>query len=303
VELLQLRCFVTIAETRSFTAAAVRLHVSQPALSYQIKHLENELRTRLFDRSSRRVSLTVDGRAFLPLAQSVLSKAHEAVRMMEERLGAELGDVTFGSLPSVGSHVVPHLLQTFRQSFPGVQVQLVEGASDELEEGVLSGDLDFAILGTTSAHQSLEVHPLIVEELLAVVPTTHRLAGRHRVGLTELEHEDFILLSSSFILTQQILEACRQAGFEPHVAYHTGSLDSARNFVRHDLGIGILPRLGLAGQDEEGLLGIPFDEPLTRTLNLVRAKDRYATVATRALMVHVRTTMVKAFGGAPAPRD
>jgi LysR family hydrogen peroxide-inducible transcriptional activator len=300
VELLQLKYFVAIAETRSFTEAAKRMHVSQPALSYQIKRLENEIHARLFERTSRRVSLTSDGQAFLSLAQGVLSRADEALQMMEERLGVETGEVTFGTLPSVGAHVVPHILQTFRRNFPGVRVTLREGATLELERAVLDGELDFAIVQTPKALDALEVTPLLREELLLMVPVSHRLADRTTVSLAELADEDFIGLGGSFLLTMQVVEACRRVGFEPRISYETGALDSVRNFVRHELGIGILPRLATEDCEREGLRAIPLEEALTRDLTLIRGRHRYAAVATRALMVHVRTTILADFGG-PGP--
>jgi LysR family hydrogen peroxide-inducible transcriptional activator len=298
MELLQLKCFVAIADTRSFTEAAKRLHVSQPALSYQIKRLENEIHARLFERTSRRVSLTSDGQAFLSLAQEVLSRADEALQMMEERLGVETGEVTFGTLPSVGAHVVPHILQTFRRNFPGVRVTLREAATVALERAVLDGELDFAIVQVPKAVNALEITSLLSEELLLLVPMGHPLADRASVSLEELADEDFIGLGGSFQLTQQVVEACRRVGFDPRISYETGALESVRSFVRHELGIGILPRLATEECEQEGLRAIPLDEALTRELNLIRGKHRYAAVATRALMVHVRTTMLADFGGA-----
>jgi LysR family transcriptional regulator, hydrogen peroxide-inducible genes activator len=296
MELLQLRYFVAIAETRSFTEAARRIHVSQPALSYQIKRLENEIHARLFERTSRRVSLTSDGEVFLSLAQSVLTKADEALEVMEERLGVETGDVTFGTLPSVGAHVVPHILQTFRHNFPGVRVALREAATVTLERAVLDGELDFAIVQVPKATEALEVTPLLSEELLLLVPVSHPLADRASVSLIELADEDFIGLGGSFQLTQEVVDACRRVGFEPRISYETGALESVRSFVRHELGIGILPRLATEGYEREALRAIPLEEALTRDLNLIRGKHRYAAVATRALMVHVRTTILADFG-------
>jgi DNA-binding transcriptional LysR family regulator len=301
MELSQLRYFVTIAETQSFTQAAARLHVSQPALSYQIKQLENELGARLFERTSRRVSLTLDGRAFLPLAQSVLSKADEALHVMEERLGVTAGEVTFGAIPSVGAQVVPHILSTFRSNFPGVAVHLLEAGTQKLERSVVDGEADFAIVSTPSTPERFELTPLMTEELLLVVSGDHELAGRPSVSIRQLAAEDFILLGNSFTLTAQILAFCQRAGFEPSVTYQTDSLESAKSFVRHGLGIAILPRLAMEYPTDEMLTSVALEEGLTRDLNLIRAKDRYATVATRALMVHVRTTLLSTFASLGRP--
>lgn len=302
MEVVQLKYFVTIAETRSFTQAANKLHVSQPALSYQIKRLENELGARLFERTSRTVALTTDGQVFLPLAQDILARVNDAQRVMHERLGAERGEVTFGTLPSVGAYVVPPLLASFRRNFPGIKVRLVETGSNLLEKGVLDGDIDLAIVGVPRTPTGLEVTPLIVEELVLLLPAKHERAKRTTIRLRDLENEDFILLGGMyFTFVDLVVEACHRNGFEPKIAYETGSLESVKSFVAHGLGISVLPRLALGGPKDDSIVVIPFDEPITRDLNLIRAKQRYASVATRALMVHIRTSILQAISLATKP--
>lgn len=301
MELTQLRYFTAVAETKNFTEAAARLHVSQPALSYQIKRLENELGARLFDRTSRKVSLTVDGRTFLPLAQSVLLKAEEAVRVMEERLGVMTGKVRFGCIPSAAAFIVPPVLATFRRNFPGIEVSLLEAGAGELERAVLDGSADFAVVSDPHAPDALEVTPLLSEELFLVVPNHHPLAARDFVGLRELEGEPLIMLGGSFTLGPQVVALCRKAGFEPTIAYETGALESVKGFVRNDLGIAVLPKMAFQTTDEDTLTLVPFTEHPSRQLNLIRSKDRYVTVAARALMVHVRSTILSSFGSVGKP--
>lgn len=294
MELIQLRYFVAVAETGSFSEAAKRLHVSQPALSYQIKRLESQLGCRLFDRTSRRVTLSLDGRVFLPLARSALSKVDEAVRVMQERLGVAKGEVTMGSISSVASHFVPSILASFSRNYPGIRVHLEEGTTMSLERAVLDGSVDFAIVSLPSNPGALEVTHLLDEELVLAVPERHRLSQRSAVRLRELENDDMIMLGASFSLALQVTELCRHAGFEPRVAYRVGSLESMLSFTSNGLGVSIVPRLALHGLKHSGVAIISFEEPLTRSLNLIKAKDRYATVAARALIVHVRAHMLSA---------
>src|SRR5665811_1658416 len=276
MELAQLRYFTAVADTLSFTEAAARLHVSQPALSYQIKHLENELGARLFDRTSRRVALTVDGRAFLPLAQAVLLKTEEAARVMEERLGVITGSVRFGCIPSVAAHVVPPILASFARNWPGIRVTLLEAGASDVERSVLDGSADFAIVPDPHAPELLEVTPLIEEDLLVVLPHLHPLAEREAISLRELANEPLIILGGAFTLGPYVVELCRRAGFEPQVAYETGALESVKGFVRNGLGIAVLPKMALQPADEDTMTVVPFVERLTRRLNLIRSKDRYA---------------------------
>ncbi|GAB4256748.1 MAG: LysR substrate-binding domain-containing protein [Thermoleophilia bacterium] len=302
MELLQLRYFTAVAEDGNFTHAARRLHVSQPALSYQIKRLENEVGARLFHRQTRRVSLTSDGKAFLPLAQDVLRKADEALRVMDERLGVERGEVSLGTIPSVGVQIIPHILSTFRRNFPGIEVRVAEAGSVDLAAKVTAGELDLAIVSSAPPnHQSLEITPLITEELLLVLPAGHELAEHSSVDLRRLADYEWVLPGQAFTLSDLLISECRRAGFEPRVAFRTGTLESVRSFVRHELGISVLPRLALYDQKDDLVVGLPFQKPLTRDLSIIRAKERYAAVAARAMSVHIRTTVLSSFASLGRP--
>ncbi len=236
MELVQLKYYVTIADTLSFTKAAQQLHVSQPALSYQMKRLESELGARLFDRGRRKIALTSDGEVFLPLAQAVLFRADEAIRVFREHLGVEAGQVRMGCNPSVATYLVPSLLASFRQNFPRVRVQLVEGGNVELQRGVLEGTIDFAVVTAPGSPRTLDVTPLAAEDLLVVVPPGHRYAARTAVALGELAYEQFVFPTDSFNVTAQLIDACRRVGFEPRVAYQTSSIESVKGFVRQGSG-------------------------------------------------------------------
>jgi len=291
LELTQLKYYVTIAETLSFTRAAELLHVSQPALSYQMRRLELELGTRLFDRGGRKIRLTSDGEIFLPLAQNVLLRADEAVRVLREHMGVEAGEVRMGCNPSVATYRGPALIASFQRDFPRVRVQLIEGGDLELEQGVLEGTIDFAVATAPGSPQTLEVTPLGAEDLLLIVSPAHRHADRSTVALAELSYEQFVFPTHPFNVTAQVIDACRRAGFEPRVAYQTGSLELVKGFVRQGLGISVLPRMAVEGPSGEGLAVIGIEGGLTRELNLIRGKDRAATAATRALMTHVRAQL------------
>lgn len=288
MELFQLKYFVNIADTLSFSRSAELVHVSQPALSHQMQQLERELGTKLFDRQHRRIRLTPSGEVFLPLAQAVLFRADEAVRVLKEHMGVEAGEVRMGCNPSVATYAAPKLLASFRSSFPRVTVELVEGGDADLARMVLEGSSDFAVVTASGSPTTLDTALLTAEELMVVVPPGHRLAGRRSVALPELANEAFLFPSESFNVTLQVMEACRSAGFEPHVPYRTGSVESVKNFVRQGLGISILPAMALGEMSGGGLSVLKVDGGLSRDLNLIQSKDRSLTGAARALMMHVK---------------
>ena len=293
MEFDQLKYFVAIAETLSFTKAAELVPISQPALSYQVKRLEEELGVRLFDRQGRKIALTADGELFLPLAQNLLSRANEAVKVVRNQSGVEVGEVSMGGAPSVATYLVPNLLASFHQVFPRVRVYLIEGGDAHLQQRVFAGSLDFAIVSNPGSPQTLDVMPLGSEDLLVVTSRAHRLADQPTVDLTGLWTEDFVLPEASYHLTAQIIEACRRAGFEPNLAYQTGSLETLKNLVRAGLGVSIMPSIAVSGAGKADLATIRVRGGLTRELYLIRGKDRDLTRAAQVLLTHVRASVVE----------
>lgn len=302
MELAQLKSFVTIAETLSFTAAAKALHVTQPALSYQISRLERELRTKLFDRTGRRVTLTPEGELFLPLAQSVLLRADESLRILRDHLGTELGVVRFGCNPSVAANLAPPVIAAFRADQPHVRLEMTEGGDAELQEDVRNGSLDFAIVTAPGFPRYLDITPLGSEDLLLVTSADHPLASRSSVRLRELAGETFVMASDTYNISAQIVEACRRAGFEPRIACQGGSNDAARSLVRHGTGVAILPSIAVRGIYMQDLAVIPLEDGLTRELNLIRGKDRALTRAARAFMERLQAYVTEHLTHLPTRR-
>lgn len=293
MELVQLKYFVAIADTLSFTKAAASFPISQPALSYQIKRLEEELGSRLFERQGRKIALTPSGELLLPLAQNLLSRANEAVRVVRDQSDIEIGEVGMGGVPSVVTYLVPELLASFHQVFPRVRVDLVEAGDSNLQQRVFAGSLDFAIVSNPGSPQNLEVVPLGSEDLLVITSPAHRLAELPTTDLSGLWTEDFVLAETSYHLTGQITEACRRAGFEPNVAYQTGSLEATKNLVRAGLGVSIMPNMAVSGPGKTDLATIRVKGGLTRELYLIRGKAREMTRAAEVLMRHVRASVVE----------
>ncbi len=291
MELIQLRYFVAIAQAGSFTAAAEALHVSQPALSYQMHRLERELGSKLFKRKGRGIALNPDGEFFLPLAQEVLFRADDAVRVMKENLGVETGQVRLGCNPSVSTYVIPSLLADFHKEYPRVRVELFEGGDYDLHQMVHNGSVDFAVATAPSAPQTMVVTPLGSEDLHIIASPGHRLAEQTSCALTDLENDNWVFPNESYNLTVLVKEACRQVGFEPRVAYQAGTIEAVKNFVRQDLGVSALPSIALQGSGRQGVAVIDIRGGLTRSLSVIRGKDRSMTRAARALTDLVSVTV------------
>lgn len=300
MELIQLRYFVAIAQAGSFTEAAKLLHVSQPALSYQMRRLEQKLGTRLFERKGKTIAITPDGEVFLPLAQEVLFRADEAVRVLQENLGIETGEVRMGCSPSVSTNVVPGLLAQFHRNYPRVRVELFERGDSELMKMVQKGDIDFAVVTASGTPRTLAATLLGTEDLFIVTSLKHRFAGREAVALGELAEENWVFPTDAYNLEMLVMDACRRTGFEPIVSYRAGTMEAVKNFVRQELGISVLPNISLRGYGRQDLAVMRVEGGLHRNLNLIRGKDRSMTRAAKALTVSVSTTIYRMMKQYPA---
>ncbi|MGK5548247.1 LysR substrate-binding domain-containing protein [Streptomyces sp. URMC 127] len=227
MELRQLRYFVTVAEELHFGRAAERLVIGQPAVSQQIRRLERELKTELFDRSPRLVRLTAAGQAFLPAARAVLAAEDAARAVAAELSGSGAGVFRLGTITGLGERL-DRILDAFEEHAPGVRVELVGLPVRERLARLADGRLDAAFVRGaappppapgTAARDGAEVRRRVVwqDELMAAIPARHPLAGRPAVSLAELAGLPLRLTErrNHPTLVDLVLDGCREAGFEP----------------------------------------------------------------------------------------
>lgn len=282
MELRHLRYFEAVARHSHVTRAAAELHIAQPALSKQISQLERELGITLFDRVGRSLRLTEAGEALLPYARAILAQVEEARAAMAERIGLKAGRVAIGAPPTVGTHLLPPLLTIFHQRYPGITLRLHEAGIQSLLDLLEAGITDLAVVALPVADEQLTVTPLLNEPLVLIVSTTHPLARRSEVMMTELRHERWILSPSSYELREATLKACREAGFMPQTVLEGGETETLVRFVAAGLGVSLVPALAVASCTDVVRLTVS-DQHLTRSLGLVWRSDRTASPAARAL--------------------
>src|SRR5258708_22958822 len=175
MEMHQLRYVVAVARTRNFSRAAGQCHVSQPSLSQQIHKLEDELGERLWDRMKRQASLTSHGETFLPRAVRILEEADAAKREAADAASLLRGKVTVGVLPTIAPYLLPGVMTTFTQKFPGVQIVVQEDTTARLVKLLLACEIDFALAIRPIRDARLEMRELFSEELLLALPPRHPL--------------------------------------------------------------------------------------------------------------------------------
>ncbi|HLQ35496.1 MAG TPA: LysR family transcriptional regulator [Chloroflexota bacterium] len=284
MQLDQLRYFLAVARHLSFTRAAEALPLSQPSLTNQIRKLERELGVELFERTTRRVRLTPAGEDFVGAAQQILNLVESAEIEMHEFSGLKRGRVLMGTIPTVGAFSLPPLLADFHRRFQGIELAIQEEGSDVLLQLLLEEALDLAIITAAEAHPSgaLERRCLVVDEMIVLLPPTHRLADRQVVSLGELRDEQFVLFKPGYGLRRVVLDACAEAGFSPTIAFESNQRETIYGMVQEGLGIALLPRSGIHRGEYTWRL-VPLDPPnVTRELSLAWKATRRQSEAAKA---------------------
>ncbi|MBV9414198.1 MAG: LysR family transcriptional regulator, partial [Solirubrobacterales bacterium] len=236
MELRQLRYLVALADEQHFTRAAAREHIAQPALSQQIRRLEQEVGLALVERTTRRVTITEAGRTLVARARRILSEVDAAHAEMQALAGVRTGHVTVGTMHTMGPVDVSLALAVFHQRHPGVELTVREQSSEELAEMLRDDVLDLAFLSVTDRMEShgLGLQQLVSEELVAVLPRDHPLAGQATVRMAELEREHFISYREGARLRELLTIAAHHAGFEPQVHLESNESERIRRLVnRH----------------------------------------------------------------------
>lgn len=241
MELYQIAYFVEIARQRSFTRAAERLHMAQPALSQQMKNLEAELGTALFIRGRKESQLTAAGKVFLPRAEALLAQAAAAKTAVTDATQLRGGRLVLAAIPSVSACLLPPAIRQFSQQHPRVELQIIEESSERVTACVESGLADLGFLQLPASKSAFASRVLVTEPFVLLIPAAHGLAEQSAVALKQLAGEAFIFYKGR--ARDTALAACRQSGFEPRIACESGELETVRALVAAGLGLAILPRL------------------------------------------------------------
>lgn len=261
MELRHLRYFLAVAEELNFTRAALRLNIAQPPLTRQIRLLEEEMGVALVDRSRYRIELTRAGAAFAGEAARILGELRVAVANARRAARGAVGPVRVGFTESASFNpLVTTTFRNFRAAHAGVEVSLEERQSLELCKGLREERLDVAFLRPPLRNQDgIALDILQVEDMLVVVPNTHRLAARRHVDLRELAGEGFILYPRAVRpgLADAVVAACEQAGFTPRVEQYAPQLSATINLVAASLGISIVPQ-SMRGLQPNSVAYIPI---------------------------------------------
>ena len=276
VTLRQLRTFKAVADASSFSAAAQRLKLSQPSVSYQVKELEETLGLQLLDRLGKRVQLTEAGGILYGYARRMLDVLDEATVAVEELRGIKRGTLRVGASTTVGIYILPAALGAFKKLHPGLVISLEIGTRARVQEMVLNNELDLAIVGPAAKDPELAIVPFLEDELVVVAPGGHALGGRKRLTLRDVTGEPFIMREAASGSRWSLEKEARRAGARLKVAMELGSNGAIKHAVESGLGLAVLSRYACALELASGRL-VALDVrgfPIRRDWHIVHLRKR-----------------------------
>lgn len=253
MDLPQLRYAVTLAEELHFGRAAERCNVSQPTLSQAVLNLERELGRPLFERSSRKVTLTEAGRTFLPQAASALAALGRAKSAVSDASGELAGTLRVGAIPTICPYILPETLLRLGRTAPKLKIQLYEETTSALVAHLKSGRVDIGLLSLPITERGLSTEGLAREPFYLAVGSRHALARRTEVPLKDVLREKVLILQEGHCFGEQSMEFCKLTRKDPQVSFEGSSLTSVLRLASAGSGVTFVPGMALDRRSYPGL--------------------------------------------------
>jgi LysR family hydrogen peroxide-inducible transcriptional activator len=287
MEIHQLRYFCAVARTGSFTRAAEQESVAQPSLSQQIRKLEREIGSPLFERLGRRNRLTPYGEAFLPHAAAILRQLAEAEALAMALKQGVQGRLRIGVIPTILPFWLAPRIGTFAEQFPDVDLQLTETITQRLIEQLQSGELDAAVVSLPIQSPDIICSELFRENLCLIVPPTHSFATSDSARLQDLDKERMLLLREGHCLRGDVLTACTRARVEFASVFETDQIASIVPLVATGFGISLIPQMAAA--QAVGCKVVSLDQKSFRRIGYLRARHHFVSKPMKSFFTWLRT--------------
>jgi len=291
----QLNSFLEVAKHSSFSKAAERCFRTQPAISSQIRALEEEVGAKLFDRSGAKVTLTVAGKAFQTYAEEALRSLKSVKTTIAEMERTPRGEIVVGANEATCLYILPEVFADFKHQYPKVSVSIQRAETAKTLESVIDQTVDFGVVSMPVKDNRLAALPIHHDELVLITSPGHPLARLSKARLEEIAKYPLVLPKLGRT-RDAIDEVFQEAQLKPHVSMELDSSELLKRFVAADVGIGFVARSNISDEIRAGTLAsLGFvDPPISRDLALVHRKDKTLSRAARAFMeIAVNKKVVK----------
>jgi LysR family hydrogen peroxide-inducible transcriptional activator len=285
METFQLRYFVAVAQTGSFSRAATQCHVSQPSLSQQIAKMEKHLHQKLFHRLGKRVVLTDAGQLLFEKAAAMLSLLDDTERELRDGGDTSKSHLTIGAIPTIAPYLLPRVLPSFFAAHPHVELTVHEDVTQRLLEATVSGEVDLAIIALPIKDERLATEVLLTEPLLLALPPGHALQKKMRIVLEDLREERFIVLGEMHCLSEQVIAFCRTHAYFPKISCRSAQISTIQSLIAIGQGVSLLPAMA---RDNSKIYRSLSDKSLTRTVAVAWHRHRYHASAEQQFLEELR---------------
>jgi DNA-binding transcriptional LysR family regulator len=274
--------FLAVAEHSSFKKAADALFISMPAVSMQIKQLEEQLGVALFQRTTRKVDLTAEGEQLMITARRAMAELDSGLARLQQTVDVQQGHLSIGCVPTIASSCLPTILTQFAKKYPGVSLHVRELAQRELLEAVRRSEVDFGI-GPVEDKSDLDFSSIFIDEYVALLPKNYQDKGRAGISLRELSKLPLLTLGASTLFREHLNVALTTNGLVAERNYEFTHVTTLVAMAEAGLGIAILPRV--ATPEKTRLKTVKIINPvLTRTIGIVKIKGHTLSPAAARLV-------------------
>lgn len=287
MDIKQLKAFVAIADTETFTAGARRLNITQAAISMQIRHLEDELGLPLFTRTPRKVILTEVGESLLVRARRILREHEAALAETAELAGAEHGRLRIGSASATfSSNELPEILKSLRNNFPKSEITVFSGTSEKLIEKITHGELDVAFVSLPVTNTNIQTELMFSDEVAVIVDPSHPKAREKVISAAALAKENLILGEKGGNTRRMIDEFFAESGLRPNIVMELSRQSAINRMVENQMGVGIAGIRAVKQQVDDGILAALRIEgaELHWDLGVARLRGGYVSPIAKAFM-------------------
>lgn len=283
----RLKVFYTVARLLSFTKAAEALHMTQPAVTFQVRQLEEYFDTRLFDRTHNRVTLTDVGQVVYEVAERIFEHYDEMERRVREMTGEMGGSLNIGASMTIAENMLPAMLGQFRKKHPDLNVRLKVGNTEAVVSMVEHNVIDLAIVEGTVTNKNLLVEVCRSDELVVIMPPDHPLAKHKSLTVDQLMPYQFICREEGSGTREAILNYLTEQGYPDgwNVCMELGSPEAIKGAVEAGMGLSVMSKSGISKELKLGMLTyLPLDPPLLRDFSFVRQRHKFRLPAMEELL-------------------
>ncbi|GKT12150.1 MAG: LysR family transcriptional regulator, transcriptional activator of the cysJI operon [Thiomicrorhabdus sp.] len=275
----RLQVFHTVAKVMSFTKAAETLHMTQPAVTFQVKQLEDFFNTRLFDRTHNKITLTEAGKVVYDYSDQILDLYEKMNSDVRELTGEVTGTLVVGASTTIAEYMLPSLLGAFKKQFDDVNIRLQVGNTDAIVSMVENNMIDLGLVEAPVYNKNLEVDICRIDEMQLICPKEHPLAKRNKVTIEEIRKFGYVSREEGSGSRSVIDNYIREQGLsysDLNVVMELGSPESVKMAVESDVGIAIVSRTTLSKELQlDTLRAIPLDPPILRPFSHIRQKHKF----------------------------